>query len=315
MGDFQSRLEDAGIDSRAKTQRPNATNGLFSKDHLVVDLEADTVTCPADVTVSIRRHRDGGGMATFAGACTSCAIDAHCTNTKAGRSIAIGANGAVLARACQQDPRWVANHWTTRLPGHRATGSKVEHTIAHRMQRKHGGPTAPVRGRLNVATDFTLLAAAVNVASIGTLGACSTPTDGQAREAEEWPSGPRTAHHQPRTSPRREDRSQLFTARATTKPPPQRPPGINTRSAAKNTPQDTSHLDETRLDHDRYPRGPRLHPNTHSARPNRRRPPDLSGQFLSPPLAQVPLDAGRPHLVDPFANLGSELVHCLLDLR
>ena len=169
-GDFQSRLEDAGIDSRAKTQRPNATNGLFGKDRFVVDLEADTVTCPAAVTVSIRRHSDGGGMAKFAGACTSCAMRAQCTNAKEGRSIAVGPNEAVLARARarQQDPDWVADY--------RATRPKVERKIAHLMRRKHGGRRARVRGRVKVAADFRLLAAAVNLARLGTLGVCSAPS-------------------------------------------------------------------------------------------------------------------------------------------
>jgi IS5 family transposase len=168
-GDFQSRLEDAGIDSRAKTQRPNATNGLFSKDRFVVDLEADTVTCPAGVTVSIRRHGDGGGMAKFAGACTSCAMRAQCTNAKEGRSIAVGPNEAVLARARvrQQDPDWVADY--------RATRPKVERKIAHLMRRKHGGRRARVRGRVKVAADFSLLAAAVNLARLGALGVYSAP--------------------------------------------------------------------------------------------------------------------------------------------
>jgi len=98
-GPFQRRLEDEGIGSRCKTQKPNATNGLFSKDRFVVDLEADTVTCPAGVTVCIRRHRDGGGIAKFADACTSCALRAQCTKAKEGRSIAVGPNEAVLARA------------------------------------------------------------------------------------------------------------------------------------------------------------------------------------------------------------------------
>jgi transposase len=169
-GDFQSRLEDAGIDSRAKTQRPNATNGLFSKDRFVVDLEADTVTCPAGVTVSIRRHRDGGGMAKFAGACTSCAMRAQCTNAKEGRSIAVGPNEAVLARARarQKHPEWLADY--------RATRPKVERKIAHLMRRKHGGRRARVRGRVKVAADFRLLAAAVNLARLGTLGVSSAPS-------------------------------------------------------------------------------------------------------------------------------------------
>jgi hypothetical protein len=111
----------------------------------VVDLEADTVTCPAGITVSIRRHSDGGGMANFAGACTSCAMRAKCITAKEGRSIVIGPNEAVLARAWarQQDPDWVADYRDTR--------PNMERKIAHLMRRNHGGRRARVRGRMKVA--------------------------------------------------------------------------------------------------------------------------------------------------------------------
>ena len=136
----------------------------------MVDVEAGTVTCPAGVTVSIRRHSDGGPMAKFAGASTSRAMRAQCTTAKEGRSIVIGPNEAVLARARvrQQDPDWVADY--------RATRPKVERKIAHLMRRKHGGRRARVRGRVKVAADFRLLAAAVNLARLGTLGVCSAPS-------------------------------------------------------------------------------------------------------------------------------------------
>lgn len=126
-GEFQRRLEDEGLDSRCKTQRPNATNGLFGKDRFGVNLEDDTVTCPARVTVSIRRHRDGAGIAKFADTCTSCAMRAQCTTAKEGRSIAVGPNEAVLARARQQDPAWITDY--------RVTRPKVERKIAHLMGR------------------------------------------------------------------------------------------------------------------------------------------------------------------------------------
>jgi hypothetical protein len=169
-GDFQSRLKDAGIDSRAKTQGPNATNGLFSKDRFVIDLKDDLVTCPAGVTVSIRRGKNGSGLASFSGACTSCALRAQCTNAKEGRSIVVGPNEEVLTRARnrQKDPGWIADY--------RATRPKVERKIAHLMRRRHGGRRARVRGQVRVAADFNLLAAAVNLARLGTLGARSTPS-------------------------------------------------------------------------------------------------------------------------------------------
>ncbi|MHB8457882.1 MAG: transposase, partial [Acidimicrobiales bacterium] len=60
-GRFQDLLEEEGIESRAKTQNPVATNGLFTKDRFRIDLEDNTVTCPAGITVKIRRNTDGSG--------------------------------------------------------------------------------------------------------------------------------------------------------------------------------------------------------------------------------------------------------------
>ena len=169
-GPFQRHLEDEGIESKCKTQKTNATNGLFGKERFTVDLEDDTVTCPAGVTVSIRRHSDGGGIAKFAQACITCALQAQCTKAKEGRSIAVNPNEAVLARARarQKHSNWIADY--------RATRPKVERKIAHLMRRRHGGRRARVRGLVKVAADFKLLAAAVNLARLGTLGTRSTHT-------------------------------------------------------------------------------------------------------------------------------------------
>jgi hypothetical protein len=168
-GSFLTRLEDEAIDSKCKTQRPHAANGLFAKDRFDVNLGDDTVTCPAGVTVSIHRRGDGGGIANFTDACASCDLRTKCTKATAGRSIVVGPNEAVLARARarQQDPAWVADY--------RATRPKVERKLAHLMRRKHGGRRARVRGKQRVDADFRLLAAAVNLARLATLDARSIP--------------------------------------------------------------------------------------------------------------------------------------------
>ncbi|WP_338678086.1 transposase [Streptomyces sp. SCSIO 30461] len=72
-------------------------------------------------------------------------------------------------RARSADPVWLA--------AYRATRPKVERKIAHLMRRRHGGRRARVRGRAKIAADFSLLAAAVNVARLGVLGIMSTGSD------------------------------------------------------------------------------------------------------------------------------------------
>jgi hypothetical protein len=169
-GELQARLEEAGIDSGCKTQAPNAAGGLFPKDRFHVDLVASTVTCPANVTVAIGGGHTGRAMAYFGEACIACPLRAQCTNAKGGRTIGIGPYEGPLGRARQRqaEPAWQADY--------RANRPKVERKLGHLMRRRHGGRRARVRGTAKVDADFRLLAAAVNLARLATLGLRSTAT-------------------------------------------------------------------------------------------------------------------------------------------
>jgi hypothetical protein len=163
-GEFHDRLGEAGIESMCKTQPPSAASGLFSKDAFDVDLDTDTVTCPAGQQTPIRRNKDGSGVAQFGPACAGCPLRDQCTKASGGRSIKVGRHERRLAEARerQTDPDWIADY--------RATRPKVERKIAHLMRRRHGGRRARVRGRTKIAADFALLAAAVNLARLSILG-------------------------------------------------------------------------------------------------------------------------------------------------
>lgn len=169
-GEFQQRLDNEHIDSGCRTQPPSAPAGRFGKDHFTVDLTTDAVTCPAGVTVSIRRSADGGGTASFAEHCTHCPQRGECTNAAGGRTIRVGKFEAALAQARQRqtDPAWQADY--------RATRPKVERKLGHLMRRPHGGRRARVRTRPKVDADFNLLAAAANLARLAKLGLHSTTT-------------------------------------------------------------------------------------------------------------------------------------------
>ena len=164
-GELLGQLDGAGIYNGIKCQPPAAVKGCFPKDRFTIDLDGETVTCPADVTVPIRpatgRH---AGAARFGTACRTCPLAAQCTTAREGRTITIGPHEARLAaaRIRQQDPAWKADY--------RATRPKVERKISHLMRRRHGGRRARVRGLVKVAADFALLAAAVNLARLGVLG-------------------------------------------------------------------------------------------------------------------------------------------------
>jgi hypothetical protein len=49
-------------------------------------------------------------------------------------------------------------------------GHRIAPIIGRTMRRRHGGRRARVRGTTKVAADFSLLAAAVNLARLGVLG-------------------------------------------------------------------------------------------------------------------------------------------------
>jgi Transposase DDE domain/Transposase domain (DUF772) len=171
VGGFQKLLEDNNIRSGCKTQPvPARPNGLFTKAVFAIDLEAATVTCPNQVTVIIRRQRDGSGTAKFAGVCRQCPQRELCTTAVSGRTINIHAYEAVLqrARARNTDPVW--------RPRYRATRPKVERKLGHMMRRRHGGRNARVRGRVKVAADFNLLAAAINLARLAVKQLAMSPT-------------------------------------------------------------------------------------------------------------------------------------------
>jgi hypothetical protein len=162
-GELLDTLEQAGAGIYCKVQPPVASGGRFTKDAFSIDLPGGAVTCPAGRTAPLRPAGDGR-IASFGAACASCPLASRCTTAKDGRSVWVGPYEEQLARARarQRDPDWKA--------GYTATRPKVERKIGHLMRRRHGGRRARVRGRLKVAADFTLLAAAVNLARLGVLG-------------------------------------------------------------------------------------------------------------------------------------------------
>jgi hypothetical protein len=162
-GSVLDTLEQADAEIMCKVQPPNAPAGRFAKDQFGIDLTAGTVTCPAGQTAPLRQVKDGH-IAHFGQACQGCPLADRCTTSTDGRSIHVGVYEQQLqrARARQTDPAWKADYTATR--------PKVERKISHLMRRRHGGRRARVRGHTKVDADFSLLAAAVNLARLATLG-------------------------------------------------------------------------------------------------------------------------------------------------
>ncbi|MFN0026219.1 MAG: IS1182 family transposase [Acidimicrobiales bacterium] len=163
-GEFQQHLNDHGLQSGCRTQPPAPRpDGKFTKDLFAIDLDADTVRCPAGEIADIERDAKGDGIARFGEACAGCPFRADCTTSKSGRTIRVGRFEAALSEARQQqaNPDWRADY--------RATRPKIERKLAHLMYRRHGGRRARVRGQAKVDADFNLLAAAHNLARLATL--------------------------------------------------------------------------------------------------------------------------------------------------
>ncbi|HSJ46405.1 MAG TPA: transposase, partial [Euzebyales bacterium] len=168
-GDNLARLERLGAEPLVKVQPANAPGGRFSKDDFDIDLANHTVTCPAGHTAAIP-DRDADKVAVrFAEHCIDCPLRPQCTTAAAGRTITIGRHEQRLqaARARQQDPAWQADY--------RATRPKVERKVAHLLRRRHGGRRVRMRGLRRVDQDWKLLAGAVNLARLATLGVRWTP--------------------------------------------------------------------------------------------------------------------------------------------
>lgn len=149
-------------------QPPTAAGGRFTKDAFSVDLTERTVTCPAGHVASLRTATPGA-MAYFGRVRASCPLAAQCTTAQGGRTIYVGPYEEHLAHAQvrQRDPAWARDYQSTR--------PKVERKLSHLMRRRHGGRRARVRGRIKVAADFAVLAAAVNLARLAVFGLHTTP--------------------------------------------------------------------------------------------------------------------------------------------
>ena len=156
-------LGQAGFDVKAKVPPAGGRDGRFGKDDFDVDLDGDTVTCPAGHVEAIRRDGDGGGRADFGERCATCPLRERCTTSASGRSVTIHPKEAVLqrAKAAQRDPEWQHDY--------RSTRPKVERKIAHVVRVSWGGRRARTRGRQRVATDVQTRAAAVNLARLAVL--------------------------------------------------------------------------------------------------------------------------------------------------
>jgi IS5 family transposase len=141
-----------------------AVPGGFTKDDFVVDLAAQTVTCPAGHTVAITPS----GQASWRGRCASCPLRHRCTTATRGRTVQIYPWEAELQAARHQatDPRFQASY--------RRWRPMVERSIAWLVAG--GNRRVRYRGVARNQHWLLLRVAAINLRRLLSLGLSPTPT-------------------------------------------------------------------------------------------------------------------------------------------
>lgn len=128
--DGATREQFAQAERELVARMPGRPQGQLSKDEFDIDLEADRVTCPGGHTVQGSKVLKRGGQGTCkfefpAAVCAACPLRPQCVKGKAGRTITVHPQEALLqaARAYQQTDefrdeyrkRQVAEHRLARL--------------------------------------------------------------------------------------------------------------------------------------------------------------------------------------------------------
>ena len=188
-GETRDRLGNAGYNVRAKVPPARNREGRFTKDRFHINLDDNTVTCPADHTVAITWSRRGGGKASFKPHCRTCPLRKRCTAARRGRSISIHRHEAVLQQARREQ------HTADWIERYRADRPIVERKLAHFTRRLWGGRHARCRGLARIATDVDTRAAASTWHAWPSSASASTAPRGRPEPADLHPT---ETHRPPR---------------------------------------------------------------------------------------------------------------------
>lgn len=158
-GEFRNHLNQRGMTATIKpgpTRPP--VEGAFTIDDFDLDVDANTVTCPNGVTVTLTSKR----TATFGAKCRGCRLRSRCIKSAAGRSISF----------CQHHDLLVAARRQARTRGfddvYRRHRPMVERSIAWMVRRGHR--KARYRGVIRNRIGWSHRAAAVNLQRLVALG-------------------------------------------------------------------------------------------------------------------------------------------------
>jgi hypothetical protein len=167
-GELRARLRDGSHAAVIKPPplRPAVPGGL-TIDDFTIDEQASTVTCPAGHTVTLGRPQASGiRQARFRALCQGCPLRQRCTTSRAGRTLRVHPQHALLAAARRDaaDPAWQGEYRRWRPP--------VERAIAWLAAR--GSRRVPYRGITKNNAWLSHRAAALNLRRLVNLGLTRT---------------------------------------------------------------------------------------------------------------------------------------------
>lgn len=172
-GATRQAFADAGRELLAKVPQESPNRGFFPKSAFVIDLAAETVTCPEGHPVrEYRKTKAGGKVFRFGDLCAGCPLRLQCTASPRGRSVHVHPQEALLqaARAYQETP-------SGRAVLRERVGS--EHRLARLGQLGIG--QARYVGRRKTACQLLLAATVANLRWLW---------NWQGRQARQAPPGP-----------------------------------------------------------------------------------------------------------------------------
>jgi len=121
-GPTRKEFDDAGRVLLAKVPQESSRNGLYPKSAFKIDLENETVTCPAGHTTNMASEKANGALTYyFDEYCTGCPLRKQCTTSELGRSLSVHPQEAIIqeARRYQKTPEGKAKLRTRVIVEHR----------------------------------------------------------------------------------------------------------------------------------------------------------------------------------------------------
>ena len=99
-GATRQEFADAGRELLSKVPTARGHDGKFPKIAFRIDLDEQSVTCPAGVTTRKFEKSEGGAKVfSFGSACSECPFKVQCTSSAQGRTVQVHPQEALLAKA------------------------------------------------------------------------------------------------------------------------------------------------------------------------------------------------------------------------